>query len=61
MFFFSFFSQYCLADPKSKIFLPSVSNALMLAAGLGIIEAVALYAGSSFLMDTMGIPVVCIV
>ncbi|KAL8526581.1 hypothetical protein ACS0TY_015682 [Phlomoides rotata] len=44
-------------DQKSRIFLPSVSNALMLAAGLGIIEAIALSTGSSFLMDTMGIPV----
>ncbi|XP_047951986.1 protein DETOXIFICATION 44, chloroplastic [Salvia hispanica] len=42
---------------ENKIFLPSVSNAIMLAAGLGIIEAVALFTGSSFLMDTMGIPV----
>ncbi|KAL0450970.1 UNVERIFIED_CONTAM: protein DETOXIFICATION 44, chloroplastic [Sesamum latifolium] len=44
-------------DPQSKIFLPSVSNAIILAAALGIIEAVALSTGSSFLMNTMGIPV----
>ncbi|KAG6427682.1 hypothetical protein SASPL_111928 [Salvia splendens] len=44
-------------EQENKIFLPSVSNAIILAAGLGIIEAVALFAGSSFLMDTMGIPV----
>ncbi|KAI3474377.1 hypothetical protein Pfo_029238 [Paulownia fortunei] len=44
-------------DQQSKIFLPSVSNAIMLAAALGIIEAVALSTGSSFLMNTMGIPV----
>ncbi|KAK4418890.1 protein DETOXIFICATION 44, chloroplastic [Sesamum alatum] len=44
-------------DMQSKIFLPSVSNAIILAAALGIIEAVALSTGSSFLMNTMGIPV----
>ncbi|KAK4396077.1 protein DETOXIFICATION 44, chloroplastic [Sesamum angolense] len=44
-------------DPQSKISLPSVSNAIILAAALGIIEAVALSTGSSFLMNTMGIPV----
>ncbi|KAL0310025.1 UNVERIFIED_CONTAM: protein DETOXIFICATION 44, chloroplastic [Sesamum radiatum] len=44
-------------DLQSKIFLPSVSNAIILAAALGIIEAVALSTGSSFLMNTMGIPV----
>ncbi|KAK6164790.1 hypothetical protein DH2020_001654 [Rehmannia glutinosa] len=40
---------------RCKMFLPSVSNAIVLAAALGIIEAVALSTGSSFLMDTMGI------
>ncbi|KAL3654874.1 hypothetical protein CASFOL_000660 [Castilleja foliolosa] len=44
-------------DQQSKIFLPSVSNAIMLAAALGIIEAIALSTGSSFLMNTMGISV----
>ncbi|KAL0338129.1 UNVERIFIED_CONTAM: protein DETOXIFICATION 44, chloroplastic [Sesamum angustifolium] len=44
-------------DLQSKSFLPSVSNAIILAAALGIIEAVALSTGSSFLMNTMGIPV----
>ncbi|XP_011095071.1 protein DETOXIFICATION 44, chloroplastic [Sesamum indicum] len=44
-------------DLQSKIFLPSVSNAIILAAALGIVEAVALSTGSSFLMNTMGIPV----
>ncbi|KAL3654878.1 Protein DETOXIFICATION 44, chloroplastic [Castilleja foliolosa] len=44
-------------DQQSKIFLPSVSNAIMLATALGIIEAVALSTGSSFLMNTMGISV----
>ncbi|KAL2250359.1 UNVERIFIED_CONTAM: Protein DETOXIFICATION 44, chloroplastic [Sesamum indicum] len=41
-------------DLQSKIFLPSVSNAIILAAALGIVEAVALSTGSSFLMNTMG-------
>ncbi|KAH6755834.1 MATE efflux family protein [Perilla frutescens var. hirtella] len=44
-------------DQQNKIFLPSVSNAIILAAALGIIEAVALATGSDFLMNTMGIPV----
>ncbi|KAL7136121.1 hypothetical protein ABFS83_10G008200 [Erythranthe nasuta] len=44
-------------DQKSKIFLPSVSNAIVLALVLGILEAVALSTGSGFLMNTMGIPV----
>ncbi|KAG6430722.1 hypothetical protein SASPL_108794 [Salvia splendens] len=42
----------CSRKQESKIFLPSVSNDIMLATGLAIIEAVALFAGSSFLMDT---------
>ncbi|KAL2509830.1 MATE efflux family protein 2 [Forsythia ovata] len=45
------------AGHQSNILLPSVSTSLALAAGLGIIEAVALSTGSSFLMNTMGIPV----
>ncbi|KAL2484887.1 MATE efflux family protein 2 [Abeliophyllum distichum] len=45
------------AGNQSNILLPSVSTSLALAAGLGIIEAVALSTGSSFLMNTMGIPV----
>ncbi|CAL5389937.1 unnamed protein product [Camellia sinensis] len=45
------------ADHQSKIFLPSVSTSLALAAGIGIAEAVALSVGSGFLMNTMGIPV----
>ncbi|CAA0836255.1 MATE efflux family protein 2- chloroplastic [Striga hermonthica] len=44
-------------EQESKIFLPSVSNALILAAALGIIEAITLAMGSGFLMNTMGIPV----
>lgn len=58
--FIFLFSKYSLADQQGKIYLPSVSNAIMLASALGIIEAVALSTGSSFLMNTMGIPVVCL-
>ncbi|KAL7265622.1 hypothetical protein ACSBR1_003415 [Camellia fascicularis] len=49
--------QDFVADHQSKIFLPSVSTSLALAAGIGIAEAVALSVGSGFLMNTMGIPV----
>ncbi|XP_017219807.1 protein DETOXIFICATION 44, chloroplastic [Daucus carota subsp. sativus] len=41
---------------RSKKVLPSVSTSLILAATIGIAEAVALSAGSGFLMNTMGIP-----
>ncbi|KAL3826163.1 hypothetical protein ACJIZ3_022192 [Penstemon smallii] len=44
-------------DQQKKMFLPSVSTSLMLAAALGVGEAVALSTGSSILMNTMGIPV----
>ncbi|GER55766.1 MATE efflux family protein [Striga asiatica] len=44
-------------EQESKTFLPSVSNAIILAAALGIIEAITLAQGSGFLMNTMGIPV----
>ncbi|KAK6120224.1 hypothetical protein DH2020_045915 [Rehmannia glutinosa] len=47
-------------DQRCKMFLPSVSNAIVLAAALGIIEAVALSTGSSFLMNTMGMSVVSV-
>lgn len=39
---------------KSRTALPSVSAALLLAAGLGLAEAVALSFGSGFLMNIMG-------
>lgn len=42
---------------ERKKFLPSVSSALVLAAGLGLAEAVALSAGSGYLMNIMGISV----
>ncbi|CAK9136700.1 unnamed protein product [Ilex paraguariensis] len=46
-----------MAEPQSKIQLPSVSTSLALAAGLGIAEAIVLSAGVGFFMNTMGIPV----
>ncbi|WOH08079.1 hypothetical protein DCAR_0727516 [Daucus carota subsp. sativus] len=57
----SFFSNamcfHFLTDGlRSKKVLPSVSTSLILAATIGIAEAVALSAGSGFLMNTMGIP-----
>ncbi|XP_051130405.1 protein DETOXIFICATION 44, chloroplastic isoform X2 [Andrographis paniculata] len=42
---------------QGKVHLPSISNALMLAAALGIFEAAALTVGSDLLMNSMGIPV----
>ncbi|XP_048500972.1 protein DETOXIFICATION 44, chloroplastic isoform X3 [Beta vulgaris subsp. vulgaris] len=42
---------------KRKKVLPSVSSSLILAAGLGLAEAVALSAGSGYLMNIMGISV----
>lgn len=47
-------------DSQCKILLPSVSTSLLLALGLGIAEAVGLSLGSGFLMNTMGISVVCL-
>lgn len=47
-------------DSQSKILLPSVSTSLLLALGLGIAEAVGLFVGSGFLLNTMGISVVCL-
>ncbi|KAI8559391.1 hypothetical protein RHMOL_Rhmol04G0169900 [Rhododendron molle] len=45
-----------VTDHKSKKILPSVSTSLALAAGIGVAEALALFVGSGFLMNTMGIP-----
>ncbi|XP_020540561.1 protein DETOXIFICATION 44, chloroplastic isoform X3 [Jatropha curcas] len=42
---------------QGKKYLPAVSTSLVLAAGVGIVEAVALFFGSGFLMNVMGIPV----
>lgn len=48
------------SEHQTKKFLPSISTSLALAACLGIAETVALLAGSGFLMDLMGINVVCL-
>ncbi|XP_028768996.1 protein DETOXIFICATION 44, chloroplastic isoform X2 [Neltuma alba] len=45
-----------LGKHHSKVILPSVSTSLILAASLGIAEAVALYFGSGILVNIMGIP-----
>ncbi|XP_015579344.1 protein DETOXIFICATION 44, chloroplastic isoform X1 [Ricinus communis] len=42
---------------QGKAYLPAVSTSLALAAGVGIAEAIALFFGSGFLMNIMGIPV----
>ncbi|MQL80688.1 hypothetical protein Taro_013135 [Colocasia esculenta] len=43
---------------QCKRFLPAVSTSLVLAAGVGIVEAIALACGSGLLMNIMGISVV---
>ncbi|KAI9124216.1 hypothetical protein K1719_005516 [Acacia pycnantha] len=45
-----------LGQHQSKMLLPSVSTSLLLAASLGIAEAVALCFGSGILVNIMGIP-----
>lgn len=45
-----------VTDRKSKKILPSVSTSLVLAAGIGVAETLALFFGSGFLMNTLGIP-----
>ncbi|KAM6550526.1 hypothetical protein CsatB_000334 [Cannabis sativa] len=44
-------------ERQSKTYLPSVSTSLSLAAIIGIAEAVALFLGSGFIMNIMGVPV----
>ncbi|XP_073311196.1 protein DETOXIFICATION 44, chloroplastic isoform X2 [Primulina huaijiensis] len=44
-------------EQQNKILLPSVSTSIMLAAALGVIETVSLFTGSSFLLNSIGIPV----
>eukprot|EP00268_Persea_americana_P010018 TRINITY_DN14026_c0_g1_i5.p1 TRINITY_DN14026_c0_g1~~TRINITY_DN14026_c0_g1_i5.p1 ORF type:complete len:345 (+),score=55.23 TRINITY_DN14026_c0_g1_i5:50-1036(+) len=46
--------QEMVVDKQRKLLLPSVSASLVLAAGVGIAEAVALCIGSGFLMNIMG-------
>ncbi|KAJ9180518.1 hypothetical protein P3X46_008749 [Hevea brasiliensis] len=47
----------CVHQPQGKTYFPAVSTSLALAFGVGIVEAVALFLGSGFLMNIMGIPV----
>lgn len=44
---------------ETRKYLPAVSTSLALAAGIGLLEAAALISGSGFLMNAMGISVVC--
>ncbi|EEF35701.1 DNA-damage-inducible protein f, putative [Ricinus communis] len=50
-------SLYFENQEQGKAYLPAVSTSLALAAGVGIAEAIALFFGSGFLMNIMGIPV----
>lgn len=47
-----------MTDCKSKKSLTSMSTSLALAAGIGVAETLALFFGSGFLMNTLGIPAV---
>lgn len=59
MFCFPIFESVVLVFKGKKV-LPSVSTSLVLAAGVGIAEAIALSLGSDYLMDIMAIPFVCL-
>lgn len=48
------------ATIAGKLELTSVSSALILAAGIGIIEALALFLGSGFFLKLMGVSPVCL-
>ncbi|XP_078180614.1 MATE efflux family protein isoform X2 [Carex rostrata] len=50
-------SQEVSEAKKRRKYLPAVSTSLALAAGIGLLEAVALLFGSGFLMNAMGIPI----
>lgn len=52
------YDQDCEVKRQGKKILPSVSTSLALATGIGVVEAVVLSVGSSFLMNIMGIPLV---
>jgi hypothetical protein len=43
---------------EERRFLPAVSTSLALAAGIGLIETVALILGSGTLMNMIGVPIV---
>jgi len=54
-------SKSAIKHPSSgKLELQSVSSALMLAAGIGIIEALALFLGSGLFLKLMGVSPVCL-
>lgn len=44
--------------PREKMRLPSVSSALLLASGIGIVEAIGIFFGSGILLSLMGVPTV---
>ncbi|KAL6011891.1 hypothetical protein ACLOJK_002357 [Asimina triloba] len=48
-------SQLLLGEIPERMLLPSVSTALLLAAGIGILEAAGLYFGSGILLNVMGL------
>lgn len=47
-----------MGEHDGKKLLPSVSTSLVLVASVGIAEVVALFFGSGFLMNVIGIPIV---
>lgn len=49
--------QKTLAEGNKRLQLPSVSTALVLAAGLGVVETVVLFLGAGYLLNFMGVPV----
>ncbi|XP_059063596.1 protein DETOXIFICATION 44, chloroplastic isoform X2 [Cryptomeria japonica] len=49
--------QETLAEGNNRLQLPAVSTALVLAAGLGVVEAVVLTLGAGYLLNFMGVPV----
>lgn len=53
-----FLQESVYEDDQSKKYLPAVSTSLALAAGVGILEAIALSNGSGFLMNSIGVSAV---
>lgn len=45
-------------DTSERMLLPSVSTALILAAGIGMLEALAMYFGSGLFLNMVGISTV---
>lgn len=46
------------AGTEGKKLVPAISTSLALAAGIGIAEALALFSGSGYLLNIMGIDIV---